>query len=456
MGELADQVRVQEAQLDWGQGQPPPGDWGPSSTRFDPWGRLPEIELLAQIAAHLQVSFSIGGSVARAAIAGVAVGALADDASLFDFVPVLSSIDLYVELTTEGDRILALVRAHLPTSRFFSWEVQTGDKKEGGRKRPFLKVDHDPLLQFVPTEVGHKNVAGVVFWIGSDDKLVSEAGSDSNAPSVVIRRDVTSDIVSSQAADLFLDALYLVRRFPQHAAVPDLLGRYISKFDSEAIATVPRPRREQVIRSLLKLAYSRLSEDSPASDPSWVGLLQGLADRSNDRKVQRALAAVFTPATSGRLLTTVRPEVRRAGWVPLIRSFKTEKAAGTETIIYADAGGNGMVASPGFDLTVEKPQAPGCCRYRDFARGIAEFVWSEREPVPTRHWHFALVDLSEGKARGRTNEDAANDLAVAPAWVSRSGHVASMRVDYNFISTMAGRRRRVRVAASFGRGARDA
>ena len=92
-----------------------------------------------------------------------------------------------------------------------------------------------------------------------------------------------------------------------------------------------------------------------------------------------------------------------------------------------------IAMTPVTSVYLDPPEAPGCCRYRDFARGVVEPVWNDPSPS-SRELATTLAYFPESK-----------DVEFAHSVLS-SGPISSLRIDYGFLSTVSGRARPVQVA----------
>lgn len=95
---------------------------------------------------------------------------------------------------------------------------------------------------------------------------------------------------------------------------------------------------------------------------------------------------------------------------------------------------SGMFQSPVVHLIADGPSDPWCCTYRDFSRGIAEVVWVEASPPikPIRPLN-ALVFVPD-----------LQDLCFAHSYVT-AANASSLRLDYGFLSVLAGRKRTIEI-----------
>jgi hypothetical protein len=95
---------------------------------------------------------------------------------------------------------------------------------------------------------------------------------------------------------------------------------------------------------------------------------------------------------------------------------------------------SGMFLSPVVNLRAADPPDPRCCTYRDFSRGIAEVAWAEPVP-PTNSIRpvNALIFIPD-----------LQEHFFAHSYLT-TGKASSLRLDYGFLSTLAGGRHTLKV-----------
>lgn len=426
------------------------GGSGSGSPDFGPLRQIEEIAILAEIAADLDVRFLIRGSVARFVLEEVDALHGARSRSLFEFVPALSDIDLVVPNEVDGRRVRENIHAHLPASRFFHWDMRTDANLSNYEGRRYVRFADEPVLCFASRRAHGPCASGPTFRFVAD--TVKWQPPTGRSPSPHPLWSIPSRTLSfRESMLLLLDVVYVARRSPHignRNEIAAIQAQRPSHFPAVARWIADHPRyRERLLRSLLKLAYARLSGIETSS---WVlEGLRGLAAANEDPLFDVALDAIISPSSRTTLLTIVRPEEKRGEWVPLVHHVRRVDplAVHAEWVgeVFSGAGSGG-IGSPAFRMSVERPATPGCCRYRDFARGLAELVWSNvKSPPGSPGARSVVLDLSETGP----SDFSVDSSVAAPAWVTNYRQVGSMRVDYNFLCTMAGRRRPVTIVGLF-------
>jgi len=176
---------------------------------------MPEIHVLAEIAAELGVRFLLRGSLARAVLDGFLMPLRIQEPSLFDFVPALSDVDIVVPSAVDAERVRAHVYAHLPLSRFFHWDVRTQADVERYEGVAFVRVQPEPMLCFAPS-LDPKGVdTGLIFRIQDGDLQVHEGAPSGSMPSNAVTWKVPRTTLPFDGVmSLLLDVLYIARRCP--------------------------------------------------------------------------------------------------------------------------------------------------------------------------------------------------------------------------------------------------
>lgn len=264
--------------------------------------------------------------------------------------------------------------------------------------------------------------------------LVVESVEDSAKPGPLVTWK-TSLIGSDIGAtlQLLIDLLYLARRYPERLNEPIMLAirAYLDRRHRDRARWVANHPacRERLLHAALKLAFSTTHD---VTLPQWlIDWVHALASATDDQLLARALFAATVATPRDGLRVIVRPELRNGAWIALVHEVESEEAQ-------TSAGGQGA-AMRTCNIQVEHPEMPGCCRYQDFRRGIAEIAWYDSGVHAFHATQFASVDVSPG---GATSDAHRVD---APAWVVQRNGVGSIRLDYNFLCTIAGQRRGVEV-----------
>lgn len=81
-------------------------------------------------------------------------------------------------------------------------------------------------------------------------------------------------------------------------------------------------------------------------------------------------------------------------------------------------------------ITTDDPERPGCCRYRDFSRGITEVAWTDPQPPEVGRLTVVTAD---------------REFFFAPSATSTRRGQHAVKVDYGFLCQMSGARRPIDV-----------
>jgi hypothetical protein len=117
--------------------------------------RLTEVDLLASLAGELGVKLRLRGSVAKNLLK--ARKPLVDSenhitASLFDFVPPLADIDLFIDKPDFIPALRGLISRHIPLSGFFRWEFSSQVEFNWFSDRANLRILDEPEFHLHPEE----------------------------------------------------------------------------------------------------------------------------------------------------------------------------------------------------------------------------------------------------------------------------------------------------------------
>jgi hypothetical protein len=417
------------------------------------WEQIPELSAIAVCVAGLGSPVRMRGSVARALRQHAKDGK--PIYSLFDSVPALADIDLVAESAASARTLHESIFQELGESRFFHWEIKTeedvaryvglanvqllsepeilfssGKQNENPGERAFLHVHYDPA---------ERRVRYDDYGSGPPEhaRLLSEG-----------------PLRFPQFA--LADLLYLVRRYPDNPADPVIqtLADYLKKSGGAVVArTIQGASNRRTVFCYLKYLVSHFSYGSSASSGLvrilGSDFLEAFAEARTQGDPLQSMVNIDLGRSNERqgLLCTVVPRLATAGrtrkWirrVERVSAFNLELSSIRRQIEFEPIQAESQLESiyvigPPAQLEVDDPPDPGCCRFKDFDRGVAEIVWVD----PSGHGIHPRLGLV---AAGDIDRERAQFFTYSLVSGSR---VSSLRCDYNFLCIGAGSQRSLRV-----------
>jgi hypothetical protein len=447
---------------------------------------LPELELLSQIAHHLKTELRLRGSLARNVVdvellmSGGSAEVDARAVSLFDFVPAFSDIDLVVCSDLVAREAMALIRAHLPHSRFFHWDVRTPADLDRYRGLAYIALTGQPEIAF-----GKDAKAAAIKCIATDNAVpafafeveVDQKLSETSRPTPAIRWNAARAGFSA-TADALIDLFYLARQYPDLLSTKE--GRRLRSFARvEHILkdlAAGSPVYNRLVFGILKFLFSDRTERHARV---WFReLCREAALRTGDNTLRTLLARSAEPDKHEPIVAIVRPENEAGRWIRRLHRLQgldTHEEWTKESSVFADwiRGAEDPPVNPAAapqpdpvaelnpdlqrmplrltpiaELTVEPPPDPFCCRYEDFARGTVELAWHDKQgPAWPVSSDLAILNLASDDNAYPATKPSKDDLALAHAYTV-FGKIGAMRTDYNFLSILAGRRRPVKLVGA--------
>jgi hypothetical protein len=428
------------------------------------------MEALAAMASALDVEIRLHGSVA--AVLLHAVRERRTPASLFDLVPPLSDIDVLVPEPHQIPKVRAAIAQAFPIGSFFHWEIRCPGQLGGYREHAHVRLHGQPEVIFVPWE-GYEGLAaqeeptspGAVVSLEPEGRLRASLVGDPHPRGIwAAWLPQTPTLGEAGIHGALRDLLYLARMLTpgqeQQSPLQDLKRNLLEVGGinvAQALRRVPSERRRTLF-ALLKYLLGRaapLFGESPLhlgsflGERFWSDLRLEIRHPVFEEVVRLVLlpevppfkAVVLPQRAAGRRVRRIvqvhelEPNVGKEKsrflerWSALLQIQPTELAA-----LQSSSQTSGMFLSPVVSLAVDGPSDPGCCLYRDFSQGIAEIAWVEPSPPGTRIRPLhALVRVPE-----------LGDLCFAHAYLT-AGRASSLRLDYGFLSVLAGRGRTVEV-----------
>ena len=404
------------------------------------WQSLPELEILAQIAAYDDIEFRIRGSLAQRLLDHSNRSSSEPRNSLYNFVPPFSDIDILTEDRTVAARLHARIFEVLPGARFFHWEIQTQEDlaRYKGLGSVILYNQPEILLRRRQKTTGDTRGATLILeFCRSSKELIATPQAASNV------RLEFQDAWEADPKQILLDILYLARRFPDllRSRAADLLNQIQKVSKRLPIQSYCKPRK--ILFPLLKFLFQNVERQRLSRE--WVDLheilgedlLQQLREWRKDALLDRLIGMCREMELRWTLIALVVPRrTPSRGWRRQIEDVfwaipqhtSVQKA---DILLKKSRSGNhlGNFASPLVALSTEEPPSPGCCPFRDFARGIVEVGW-----IPVNMSHTNSLPLVAVITEG--DEEPA--LVQTRLTV---GVTSSFRLDYNLLCILNRSRR---------------
>lgn len=384
------------------------------------WHHVPELTALAEIAYREKFCFVLRGSAAQTLVDAYAADQ--EEGRLLEAMPPLSDLDLVVDNHTQAYVLAAALAQALPASRFFRVDIRTKAELEHYHDAP-LMITGQPHIRFggVPGAAPHE----VVLKLLSRDSLVVDVGSDvRKQPSVIPRPD------REIAPHGYLENLiWISRRFPHDDGTSELLSKTMAELTPRRIAEDLKGRSlRKLLFDLVKLLLQLVA--AKQTIPSWLDaeFLGRVAEETENARFKRVVQLLREPPEA--VMTVVVPRREGNRWLSHIEAVEPlRKDAGVMSLL-EDAGPETSFRVyrqlPPARVTTDDPERPGCCRYRDFSRGVMEVAWTWPEaPEPGR---LTLVTIG-------------SEFFLAPSIATRRHGQHSVKVDYGFLCQLSGVRR---------------
>jgi hypothetical protein len=421
----------------------------------DFWERIPELSTIAVSVAGLGSPVRMRGSVART------LHQLAKNGkpihSLFESVPALADIDLVAQTAASARDLHERIFRELGESRFFHWEIKTEEDVARYVGLANVQILREPEILFSSGKqienLGDRAFLHVYYDSAERRVIYRDYGP---GPTERIRLISEGQLKFPQFA--LADLLYLVRRYPSNPADPaiEALADYLKKYGGASVAkTIGGASNRRTVFCYLKYLVSHFAYGTfaPTGLVPLLGadFLEAFAGARTDGDPLRAMVNIDLGRSNERrgLVCTVVPRLETAGptrkWirrVERVSAYNVESSAISRQIEFqpmiaeAETPLEGIsVIGPPAQLEVDDPPDPGCCRFKDFDRGVAEFVWVD----PSGHGIHPRLGLV---AAGDIDRERAQFFTYS--FVSGSS-ASSLRCDYNFLCIGAGSKRSLNV-----------
>jgi len=416
------------------------------------WERIPELSAIAVIAADVGSPLRMRGSTARALRQLAKDGRPID--SLFDSVPPLADIDLVAPSRPSARELHDRILREFGESRFFHTEIKTEADVARYEGLANVQISGEPEILFSSGEQDSDVDERAFLHVNYDpDKRKVRFYDQGSGPPEGISLISKKELRLPQFA--LADLLYLVRRFPNSPEDPAIrtLAEHLKSVGGASVAKSLRgATNRRAVFCFLKYLVDHFlfrSNETTQVLHRILGLdfLKAFAEARADGDPLRAMVNLDLARPKARqgLMCTVVPRLESSGrtrkWIRHVESvsiFDADSPTTTRLLefepmtVQIDSDLNGIsVIGPPAHLEVDDPPDPGCCRFKDFDRGVAEIVWVD----PSSHRvHPRLGVVAEGEGQDER-------VQFFTYCLNSGSHVASLRCDYNFLCIGAGSRR---------------
>ncbi len=398
------------------------------------WQQIPELDILAQIAAHDGITFRIRGSLAERLTKFHEEKSPGQEASLYDCVAPFSDIDLIVKDRFEAAQLSTRIKEVVPGARFFHWEIHTEETLARYRGLSSVVLTGQPEILFrkkqgSPATENLGNATSTVEYCPTSGELRI---THLPRPTVQVKLHLDRAINLRQT---LIDLLYMARRFPGMLEEARDLVAHIHERAS-AMRSLGQREARRLLFPLLKFLFYNSERKRMGS---WIDLnhllggevLQGLKNMNKDPLWTRLIDLCCLGEWRDPIVAVISPKLgahgaweRRIQDVFLATVYHPSVRGASRLLEKSGAAGFVGLSSPLVLVPTGRPPSPGCCLFRDFARGITEVGWVPPEGYsdepPTS---MAAVFIED--------EDP---LAVQTR--SSIGPISSFRVDYNLLSIL--------------------
>ena len=387
----------------------------------DFWREVPELVVLAAIAAREKMTFALRGSTAQR-LTG-AYTAKKENVSLFASMPPLSDVDFVVEKKSDAYVLKAALAGDLPASRFYRIDVRTEEELKHYQNAA-LCLTRQPRIRFKPAprpdeseETSPRQKDEAVLWL-SGEKLLHDVDPALTAEVQIERRK--EDV---EWSDALTNLCWVARRDP-HATDSTEWRSYKEKVLAIKPAKLRSAMRGRPMRAflfaLLKLLLERVSGKQSTE---WLDdeYLSRFAEEADNPMLTKLVAFLREPP--GAVMAVIVPRRIDGRWLSHIETV--EPLTGASGILNVESMKIGQSIPPA-PVVTDDPERPGCCRYRDFSRGVTEVAWTG--PPPPNDERLTVVTLDD-------------ELFLAPSIASTWSDQHAVKVDYGFLCQLSGARR---------------
>jgi len=393
---------------------------------LDFWNSASEIRALANVAAQKKITFSLRGSVAEIVVNAHSSGSTVE--SLLGILPPFCDLDFLVDTHGNGRVLEGELAAELPASRFLRIDVLTPDELERYRNSNLI-IENLPRIVFGDAKFG-ENDFGLQWESNGEVKLVHEASV--GIPTVKRGEG------ELRVADALNDIAHVARRHPDLLNSDPLqeLRDALMKRPEEAVAQTRGHRERKLLFTLVKLLLFRAAHEQDTFSNWLDDKVWDILERHKNRRFSEVLGLLrerpqdvvvaAVPRRKGSVWLSDVEHIRRARIAPVRIKLSSEKVV--STFLWGRM-------SP-VRIITDEPERPGCCRYRDFSRGVTEVGWAG----PRQYVSKSEPDEAALALIGR-----GDDAFMAPALRSSDGQQHAIRIDYGFICQLTGEARSIEI-----------
>jgi hypothetical protein len=378
----------------------------------DFWRRVPELDVLAEIADTEKFSFVLRGSAAQLLVDAYVSDE--KDIGLFQSMPPLTDVDLLVDSKSQALALSIALGREIPISRFFRIDVRTKAELEHYQHAQVV-VTGQPQIRFG----GERQTAHEVLLELVQERLSVDVGSDVTLKPSVRRRDGIFEPVDS-----LINLLWLSRRCPGDDACADLSSE-VTRFSPRRIGGHMRHSKlVTLLISLAKLLLSITTEKQQQAAWFETDFLGRVADEAEHPMLRRVVQLLRERPRAVKVVLVPRREGTR--WKSQVETIEPLEQDWKVVDVENETAFRFHQRLPPARITTDDPERPGCCRYRDFSRGVAEIAWTAPEAPQSERLTVVTAD---------------REFFFAPSVTSTHRGQHAVKVDYGFLCQMSGTRR---------------